>query len=126
MKNVFIAVSIFIVMLIGIFISTGAINRRCTHLQNLNYKLESYILKENYDDAYDLSLTYLSEWEIASKFLTVFIHHEDINFLDSEILKLTQYTKVKDQSEALATVHVMIYLIDKILSLQKVSISNIF
>lgn len=126
MKNVVVAFILFIILLIGIFISTTAINRSCTHLQTLNYKLESYILKENYEDAYDLSITYIAEWKKASKFLTVYIHHEDLNSLDSEILKLTQYTKVKDQAEGLATLHVMIYLVDKIMFLQKVSISNIF
>ncbi|MCJ7690059.1 MAG: DUF4363 family protein [Clostridiaceae bacterium] len=126
MKNAIIALCLFVIMIIGIFISTNVINRSCNHLQDLNSQLENYILKENYKDAYDLSLIYIDEWEKASKFLTLYIHHEDLNYLDSEILKLTQYTKSKDKSEGLATVHVMIYLIDKIMYHEKVSISNIF
>ncbi|MBK5241565.1 DUF4363 family protein [Clostridium sp.] len=126
MKNAIIALCLFVIMLIGIFISTNAINRSCNHLQDLNSQLENYILKENYEDAYDLSLIYIDEWKKASKFLTIYIHHEDLNYLDSEILKLTQYTKIKDKPEGLATVHVMKYLIDKIMYHEKVSISNVF
>lgn len=126
MKNAIIALCLFVIMIIGIFISRNALNRSCNHLQDLNSQLENYILKENYEDAYYLSIIYIAEWKKASKFLTVYIHHEDLNYLDSEILKLTQYTKIKDRSEGLATVHVMKYLIDKIMYHEKVSISNIF
>ncbi|MBU3113606.1 DUF4363 family protein [Clostridium lacusfryxellense] len=113
-------------MIIGIFFSVNGINSRCNHLQSLNSKLESYIIEENYQDAYDLSLDYIAEWKKSSKFLTVFIHHEDIDYIDSEILKLTQYIKNKDNSEGLATVHVLKYIVAHIKSHEKVSISNIF
>jgi hypothetical protein len=126
MKNVYIAFGLFIIMLLAIFISTNAINRKCVHLQNLNSQLESYILKENYEDAYDLSLTYITEWKKSSSFLSVFLHHEDLNFIDSEILKLTQYMKIRDRAEGLATVHVLKYLVNHIKTHEEVSISNIF
>lgn len=126
MKNVYIAFSIFIAMIIGIFFSINLINRRCDHLQSLNCVLESYILKENYKAAYTLSLDYIAQWKSDSKFLTIYIHHEDLDHVDNEVLKLTQYIKTRDKSEALATVHVMKYLIDHIKLHEKVSISNIF
>lgn len=126
MKNILAAFSLFILMIIGIFLSTKAINRSCTHLQDLNSTLENYIIKENYQDAYNLSLNYIDEWKKTSKFLTIYIHHEDLDHVDNEVLKLTQYIKIKDKSEALATVHVMKYLVDHIILHEKVSISNIF
>ena len=126
MKNVLIAFSLFFLMIIGIFFSVNLINQNCNNLQNLNSTLESYIIKENYQDAYNLSLDYISEWKKASKFLTLYIHHEDIDHVDSEILKLTQYIKTKDNSEGLATVHFLKYLVAHIMSHEKVSISNIF
>jgi len=126
MRNLLIAVSLFTVMIIGIFLSVNVINRSCSHLQILNSSLENFIIEENYKSAYDLSLTYKAEWEKTSKFLTLNIHHEDIDHIDSEILKLTQYIKLKDRSEGLATVYVMKYLVDHIMSHEKVSIANIF
>ena len=126
MKNVIVAFGLFFAMIIGIFVSVNLINRNCAHLQNLNSSLESYILKENYEDAYNLSLDYVAEWKKSSKFLTIYIHHEDTDHMESELLKLTQYIKMKDESECLATVHSMKYLVDHIMSHEKVSISNIF
>ncbi|MGV8983249.1 DUF4363 family protein [Clostridium sp.] len=126
MKNVYIAFSIFVIMIIGIFISVNVINKSCDHLQSLNCTLESYILKENYKGAYTLSMDYMTQWKSDSKFLTIYIHHEDLDHVDNELLKLTQYIKIQDKSEALATVHVMKYLVDHIKSHEKVSISNIF
>ena len=126
MKNVLIAFSLFVIMMIGIFLSVNVINRGCTRLQDLNCALENYIIKENYQAAYNLSLNYLAEWNKTSKFLTVYEHHEDLDHIDSEILKLTQYIKIKDKSEGLATVHNMKYLVEHIMSHEKVSISNVF
>ena len=63
MKNVYIAFSLFFIMIIGIFFSINVINRSCDHLQNLNSTLESYIIKENYKDAYNLSLDYIAQWK---------------------------------------------------------------
>ncbi|MBU3184113.1 DUF4363 family protein [Clostridium estertheticum] len=126
MKNVLIAFSLFIIMMVGIFLSVNIINVKCSKLQDLNCTLESYIIKEKYQDAYELSLTYIAEWKKTSKLLTIYTHHEDLDNIDSEILKLTQYIKIKDKSEGLATVHVMKYLVDHIMSHEKVSISNIF
>jgi hypothetical protein len=126
MKSIWVAFSLFFLMIIGIFFSVNVINSRCNHLQSLNSKLESYIIEENYQDAYDLSLDYIAEWKKTSKFLTIFIHHEDIDFINSETLKLTQYIKIKDNAEGLATVHVLKYIVAHIKSHEKVSISNIF
>ena len=113
-------------MMVGIFLSVNVINAKCNRLQNLNCTLENYIIKEQYKDAYNLSLVYIAEWNKTSKLLTVYAHHEDLDHIDSEILKLTQYIKIKDKSEGLATVHVMKYLVDHIMSHEKVNISNIF
>jgi hypothetical protein len=126
MKNILAAFSLFIIMIIGIFLSTNAINRHCSHLQDLNSTLESYIIKENYEAAYTLSIDYIAQWKKSSKFLTIYIHHEDLDHIDNEILKLTQYIKLNDKSEALATVHSMKYLVDHITDHEDVSISNIF
>jgi len=126
MKNVYLAFSIFIIMIIGIIFSINTINSSCDYLQNLNSTLESNILKENYKLAYTLSLDYITKWKSDSKFLTLYIHHEDLDHVDNEVLKLTQYIKIRDKSEALATVHVMKYLVDHIKLHEKISISNIF
>jgi len=126
MKNVLIAFSLFVIMMVGIFFSVNFINRSCIQLQNLNCALENDIIKENYQDAYKLSLNYIAKWKDASKLISVYEHHEDLDHIDSEILKLTQYIKIKDKSEGLATVHNMKYLIEHIMAHEKVSISNVF
>jgi hypothetical protein len=126
MKNILAAFSLFILMLVGIFLSTNFINQSSIHLQDLNSTLENYITKEDYGNAYSLSIDYIAKWKKTSKILTIYMHHEDLDHINNEVLKLTQYIKVKDKSEALATVHVMKYLIDHIIDHEKVSISNIF
>lgn len=125
MKNILAAFSLFIIMIIGIFFSSNLITQRCNHLQEVSSSLESYITKEQYSNAYNLSLDYIAQWKKTTKVLAIFIHHEDLDHISNEALKLTQYIKVKDKSEALATVHVMKYLIDHVIDHEKVSISNL-
>ena len=125
MKNIMAAFSLFFVMIIGIFFSTNFINHSCANLQALNSSLESYVANEDYGNAYNISLDYIAQWKKTSKTLTLFIHHEDLDHVSNEVLKLTQYIKVKDKSEALATVHAMKYLINHIIDHEKVSINNI-
>ncbi|MCB2292876.1 DUF4363 family protein [Clostridium algoriphilum] len=126
MKNVMIAFTLFAVMIVCIFISSSYINRTCIHLQNLNSTLESYIIKDKYQDAYNLSLDYIAKWNKTSKFLTLYMHHEDLDYIDTEILKLTQYIKNEDKSEGLATVHVLKHLVSHIMAHERVSIGNVF
>ena len=126
MKNIWAAFILFAIMIIGISFSTNVLNKNCIHLQEMNTSLESYIAKEEYTNAYNLSINYIDQWKKTSKILTVYMHHEDLDHINNELLKLTQYIKIEDKSEALATVHVMKYLLDHIIEHEKVTISNMF
>lgn len=126
MRNIWTACILFAVMLICISFSTKLLNENCNYLQAMNSSLENYLIKDDYNNAYKLSINYIAQWEKSSKILTIYIHHEDLDHIENELLKLTQYIKIQDKSEALATIHSIKYLLDHIANHEKVTISNMF
>lgn len=126
MKGVIISISIFFVMLIGIFFSINYLNKVCTKLDNLNKEIEISIENKSWTKAYDNSIKFLNQWDNYSRKISIFVNHAEIDNINSELWKLTQYTKCKTEEEALASSHVIKFLLEHIVNLEKVNAENIF
>ncbi|MDW8800712.1 DUF4363 family protein [Clostridium sp. A1-XYC3] len=126
MKGVIISISIFFVMLIGIFFSINYLNKVCTKLDNLNKEIEISIENKSWTKAYDNSIKFLNQWDNYSRKISIFVNHAEIDNINSELWKLTQYTKCKAEEEALASSHVIKFLLEHIVNLEKVNAENIF
>lgn len=126
MKGVVISISIFFIMLLGTFFSINYLNKVCTKLDNLNKEIETNIRDNAWDKAYDNSLKFLNQWDDYSHKVSIFVNHAEIDNINSELWKLTQYTKCKTEDEALASSHVIKFLLEHIVNLEKVNMENIF
>jgi hypothetical protein len=126
MRNVWISFGIFLVMIVGIYISLNYLNSTCAKFENDSSKLETLINDGKWDDADKLSNELFYEWEDKSKTLSIFINHMEIDAMNNEMLKLTQYVKCKSKDEALASNHAVKFYSKNITSLQKINIQNIF
>ena len=69
---------------------------------------------------------FLEEWKKDSKVISAYINHFHLEAINDQVLKLTQYVKVKDKSESLAVVHEIKFFLKAILSMEKITIDNIF
>ncbi|MBL4936788.1 DUF4363 family protein [Clostridium sp. YIM B02515] len=126
MRNIIISVTVFLAMITAIFFSIGYLNRISSNLQILNDDLEKYISEEKWDKAYKTSMDFTNQWEKHSKVIKLFVNHQEIDNIEMELWKLPQYIKEKSKDEALASVHVLKFLLKHISSLEKVNIQNIF
>lgn len=126
MRNVIIAVSIFIAMIILMFVSINYLNNISSNLQKLNDNLEQYITDDDWNKAYKSSIEFTHKWESHSKIIKIFVNHQEIDNVEMELWKLPQYVKQQTKDEALASVHVLKFLISHISNLEKVNIQNIF
>ncbi|MDP4089407.1 MAG: DUF4363 family protein [Bacillota bacterium] len=126
MKNAWISIGIFIVMLGGMFYSLNYLNKSCEKIENDSARLETLLNDEKWKEAYDLSNKLYYDWEEKAQIMPVFVNHMEIDALNNEILKLTQYVKTKSKDEALASAHSVKFYVKNIQSLQKVNIQNIF
>lgn len=126
MKNVIISIGVFIVMVIAIFFSIRYLNKVSSNIQILNDKLEEYITNEDWDKAYETSMDFTHKWEKHAKVIKAFVNHQEIDNVEMELWKLPQYVKEKSKDEALASVHLLKFLLNHISNLEKINIQNIF
>ncbi len=126
MKNIRISLGIFTLMIIAMFLSLDYLDKVCTIVENNSAELETLINEEKWLEADKLSNQLYYSWIKEAKVMSIFVNHAEIDMMNNEILKLTQYVKCKSKDEALASSHVIKFYSKSIVDLQKVNISNIF
>ncbi|MCM0646833.1 DUF4363 family protein [Clostridium swellfunianum] len=126
MRNVVIAVVIFLVMIIAMLFSLSYLNNVSSTLQRVNDELEQFISDDQWDKAYKSAMEYTHRWEYHSKIIKIFVNHQEIDNVEMELWKLPQYVKEKTKDEALASVHALKFLLSHISKLEKINLQNIF
>ncbi|WML36643.1 DUF4363 family protein [Clostridium sp. OS1-26] len=126
MKNIIISFAIFVVVMLSALFSIRYLNSVCIKLEGLSMQIENNVQSDEWNKAYDNSLKFLNEWDKYSKKVSVFTHHAEIDNINNELWKLTQYTKEKNKDESLASAHVIKFLLKHIVEMEKVNPQNIF
>lgn len=126
MKNTVISILIFILMMIGIFFSINYINSMSTNLVSICDELEIDVINNNWINAYTTSIKLLEKWSKHSSIISLYVNSSELDTLNNEIIKLTQYIECETKDESLVTIHVIKYLIKDIDSMQKFNLQNIF
>ena len=126
MKSIYISVSLFCIMLFFLIFSINYLDRECLKLHIINQTMEDNIKKETWDKADKNSLLFLNEWETSSHKLSLFIDHKEMDNINNELWKLTQYINCKNKDEALASNNVIKFFIDHVNKMEKINIQNIF
>lgn len=126
MKNVIISFTIFICMLILSMFSVMYLNKICNELQALDATIENQVNSASFDTAYKTSVEFLNKWNKYSNTISVFVNHAEIDNINNELWKLTQYTKCENKDESLASTHVLKFFLEHIANMEKVNIQNIF
>lgn len=125
MKNVVISLILFTIMVIGIAFSLNYLRKVTDDLGRLNDEIEQNITDSNWDKAYESSIKYTEKWNDYSEKLKLFVDHQEMDKIETELWRLLQYIKEKSKEESLASIFVLKYLVDHISELEKVNIQNI-
>ena len=126
MRNLVISFLIFVILIITIVFSINFLVNKANYYSEKTDQLENLVTQDSWDEAYEISTDFLTTWEEDSKKISVFINHFQVDAISNQILKLTQYTKYHDKSEALALIHDIKFLLKELIEIEKVTISNIF
>ncbi|AYD41250.1 DUF4363 family protein [Clostridium fermenticellae] len=126
MRNVIISFSIFVCIIAISVFSVIHINKICNNFEYLNTIIENQIDHNSFDTAYKTSIHFLNDWNKHSSILYMFTNHAEIDNIDNEVSKLTQYIKCKNKSEALASTHTIKVFLENISDNEKINIQNIF
>jgi hypothetical protein len=125
MRNAWISFGIFLLLIIGMFFSFNYLKDTCASIEADSSKLESLIIDEKWEEADKLSNELYYHWEEKSMVISIFVNHMEVDALNNEILKLTQYVRTKTKDESLASTHVVKFYAKNIINLQKINIQNI-
>lgn len=126
MKNIFVSIILFIMLLLLIILPPRYLSRICGTLTDKTDDIELLVSNENWDDSYILSVQLLESWQEDKNVFTIFAPHDEIDDVNMEIYKLSQYVKSRDKSESLASIHLIKFLVNHLNELNKVSLQNIF
>lgn len=125
MKNVFISFLIFISMLFSIIFSVNYLNQVYSNINSLNLQLEEYIITEDWENSYKTVTTIDSNWSHYSNKLFMFVNHEEIDSISSELKKLSKYILCKNKDESLASLNSINFFLKHIVHLEEISLENI-
>jgi len=126
MKKILISAAIFIIMIIGMLFSMSYLSKVNKELIGLSDSLEKQINSNQWEQAYASSLQLTDQWKEHCSIISIYVHHAEIDNIDNELWKLSQYTKCESLDESLASIHVIKFFINHIFNLEKVNIQNIF
>lgn len=126
MRNLVISFIIFFILIITIVFSINFLDNKANFYSEQANQLETLVVKDSWDEAYETSTNFLDAWKEDSKKISMFINHFQVDSISNQILKLTQYTKYHDKTEALALIHDIKFMLKELLEIEKVTISNIF
>lgn len=125
MKNVFISFLIFVSMLFSIIFSVNYLNQIYSNINSLNLQLESYVIAEDWGNSHKIINTIDTTWSDYSSKLFMFVNHQEIDIISSELKKLSQYILCKNKDESLASLHSVNFFLKHIVHLEEISIENI-
>lgn len=126
MKNIIASFALFITVMLIVVFSINYLETVCTKLEGLDVQIENNIKNDEWNKAYNNSIKFLNEWHDYSKTVSIFTHHAEIDNINMELWKLTQYTKCQTKDESLASAHVVKLLLNHIVEMEKVNSQNIF
>ncbi|WP_205598673.1 DUF4363 family protein [Clostridium niameyense] len=97
----------------------------CNDLINKCEVLEQSIKSDSWEASYNDSVDLLKRWEKENSVISSMVHHSEVDNMNNELWKLTQYTKFNNKEESLASIHVIKFLLKHIIEMERINITNI-
>lgn len=126
MKNMIAATTLFFIMVFILFFASKYVVLTCDKLIDVSASIENNIVEEKWDESYMLSFELLNIYEGHVANLTLFLNHSDFDQIYAEVIKLSQYTKLHDKAESLASIHMIKTMVNEVKTMESLSVSNIF
>lgn len=125
MKNLFFALSLFLIMIGAILFSTSFLIKTNDHLVKHIETIKNYVEDDMWNEASKEFDTLFEHWIKESRLIAIFINHNDLDNVTNEIYRLKEYLEVQDNGESVATLGSIYYNFNKIINLEKIRFENI-
>lgn len=126
MKSSIASVLIFILMIICMAFSVNYLKTINTSLENSSVNIENAIKSDSYEKAENLSKEFTKMWNKNSNKISIFTNHNEIDSINSELLKLKQHIAYKNKEESLVSINIIRGIIKSITEMENLNIVNLF
>ncbi len=125
MKNSIVSLILFFSAVAFIFFANSELIKLCDEISNDSNKIEKLLNEKKWDESYAESVKLLKNLDESNSISSIYISHIELDAIVDQTVRLTVLIKSKDESESLATLHLIRYTAERIKELQYPSIENI-
>lgn len=125
MKNSIVSLILFFSAVAFIFFANSELIKLCDEISNDSNKIEKLLNEKKWDESYAESVKLLKNLDQSNSISSIYISHIELDAIVDQTVRLTVLIKSKDESESLATLHLIRYTAERIKELQYPSIENI-
>lgn len=125
MKNSIVSLILFFSAVMFIFFANSELIKLCDKISDNSDKIEKLLNEKKWDESYDESVKLLKSLDESNSISSVYISHIELDTIVDQTVRLTVLIKSRDESESLATLHLIRYSAERIKELQYPSIENI-
>lgn len=125
MKNSIVSLILFFSAVAFIFFANSELIKLCDKISSDSDKIEKLLNEKKWDESYDESVKLLKNLDESNSISSIYISHIELDSIVDQTVRLTVLIKSRDESESLATLHLIRYSAERIKELQYPSIENI-
>nr|WP_245331499.1 DUF4363 family protein [Clostridium algifaecis] len=113
-------------MIICMIFSVNYLKKTNTSLKYSSTNIENAIKSNSFENAEKLLDEFSKNWDKNSSKISIFTNHNEIDSINSELLKLKQHIIYKNKEEALASINIIHGIIGSISEMESLNIINLF
>ena len=125
MKNSIVSLILFFSAIIFIFFANSELIKLCDQISNDSDRIERLLDDKKWAESYNESVKLLKKLDESNSISSIYISHIELDAIVDQTVRLTVLIKSRDESESLATLHLIRYNAERIKELQYPSIENI-
>ena len=125
MKNSIVSLILFFSAIIFIFFANSELIKLCDQISDDSDRIERLLDDKKWDESYNESVKLLKKLDESNSISSIYISHIELDAIVDQTVRLTVLIKSRDESESLATLHLIRYNAERIKELQYPSIENI-
>lgn len=126
MRGAIIAGCIFVVMVIGMFLSLSALEKSCKEISDTAENIYQCASEQSFEEAQKMMKELEDMWDRKSKWVSMLVDHGETDEIMKTIAALGEYVKYTEMPELMAEIKTLKILIEHIPEKERPGLRNIF
>ena len=125
MKSFVGAMIAFVIIVAGVQVYSVMLNRSVDAMEECVEQILTAADREDWQSCRNQLDCFLNHWETDKKWFAVFIHHEEMDFINEALYEIEMYIRYEKQAETAAKANVLKILLEHIPENERLTPENI-